>query len=250
MLLLLCLGANKCCSKKAFVDVSNGSAVSAAQCQGPGHHRCCSKRRCGLRDVSEAEQSQQTFACEAVQCCSNGQCSPGARSQLADPSSVRASSPEMRSRALRVGGLARGRKRAKRAKRLLPSASAPLSTPDEARDAERVLRAVAVEGLPGRPAVTLTHTTGNNLAFAANWVSHVRRAAVRNHALIATDAEAWDGLARIAAGHAVRCPSGVLTLPPAPKKARDGASFQSGWWVQLVFAVPRMLRSMLETPAQ
>ena len=82
---------------------------------------------------------------------------------------------------------------------------APLSTPHEATVAAGVLRSVAGEGIAGRPAVTLTHTTGSNLLFASHWLAQLRRAAVRNYAVIATDQAAWDGLTSLAPGRAVRC---------------------------------------------
>ena len=108
--------------------------------------------------------------------------------------------------------------------------------------AARILRALA--STDGDLAVT--HTTGANLPFARNWWRHLQRAGVQNFALLATDDDAEDALARELPTRHVRCPRAILSPQSAASASRGPVSYRSAGWTRLMFAVPQMVRWVLK----
>jgi hypothetical protein len=99
--------------------------------------------------------------------------------------------------------------------------------------------------------LVVSHTTGGaNLAFARNWWRHLQRASVSNFALLATDDDALAALEQELPGRAVRCPNAIVGAAAA-KIAADGsrgrgARYRSAGWTRLMFAVPAMVRWVLQ----
>lgn len=99
--------------------------------------------------------------------------------------------------------------------------------------------------------VAVSHTTGGgNIAFARNWWRHLQRAGVHNFALLATDDAAYAALEVELPGRAVRCPDSIVGAAAdriASEASRGrGARYRSAGWTRLMFAVPAMVRWVLE----
>ena len=82
-----------------------------------------------------------------------------------------------------------------------------------------------------------------NLPFARNWWRHLQRAGVRNFALLATDDEMHATLLAELPAHAVRCPRSIVG---GDGNAGGPARYRSASWTKLMFAVPRMVRWVLQ----
>lgn len=89
--------------------------------------------------------------------------------------------------------------------------------------------------------VAVSHTNAGNIPFARNWWRHLLRAGVQNFALLATDDDAFAALDVALPRHSVRCPRAIFSA-----EASGPMSYRSAGWTQLMFAVPRMVRWVLQ----
>jgi len=112
------------------------------------------------------------------------------------------------------------------------------------------LRAIAA--WPSRD-IAVSHTTGGaNLAFARNWWRHLKRAGVENFALLATDDTAYAALELELPGRSVRCPESIVGVAAQmiaadmQRSGKRGARYRSAGWTRLMFAVPTMVRWVLD----
>ena len=89
----------------------------------------------------------------------------------------------------------------------------------------------------------VSHTTVGNVPFARNWCALLHRARATNYVLIATDDGAAEQLGADASarGHLVRWPYDAQVGASA-----GSLTYRSKGWTRLMFAVPRMLRWVLE----
>ena len=117
--------------------------------------------------------------------------------------------------------------------------AAPAQANLSSADAERVLRAAAVNDT-----LLVSHTNAGNVPFALNWCRALRRAGVANYVLIATDGDALARLRVEEAGHVVRWPDSGA----AASSRSDAAQlrYRSRGWTRLMFAVPQMVRWVLQ----
>ena len=90
--------------------------------------------------------------------------------------------------------------------------------------------------------MAISHTNEANLPFAANWYMHLQRAGVSNYAIIATDNQAYGRLQRELPSRVVRCPSAISGVGARTQHLR----YRSAGWTRLMFAVPKMVRWVVQ----